>query len=714
MIDLSGVKHNPYVEQITELLCNRTQNLDKGFYRVEAAFFLTKMASTMRANIRTKDRGDIPVNMYAIMLATSGYGKGHSISIVENELINGFKKRFAEDVLPVAVSEALTRRAVERAVKNGTEPEDELSSLEKEYATGGEFIFTFDSGTVPAIKQYRHNLLLSECGAITLQIDEIGSNLINSAEVLTLFLELFDLGIVKQKLIKNTAENKRTKEIDGRTPGNMLLFGTPSALLDGGQVEEQFQSFLGTGYGRRCFFAHGIQRKSLDDRTPAEIFAKLIQKGNSAAVQKINMDFEKLADPAKLNWTMTMEDDVAIKLLEYKLNCEKAAEKLPEHAEIRKAELMHRYFKALKLAGAYAFCDQSPEVEMEHLLQAILLTEESGQAFDQIMNREKPYEKLAKFLASEPRDVTHTDLMEALPFYGRSNAVRTEMMNLAIAWGYRNNIIIKRTFVDTVEFFKAETLKETKLEELFVSVSDHMAYNYESYLVPFEDLDKLVQLEDHHWCTHGFLQNHRLEDKVIPGFNIVVLDVDGGTTIEMAHELLKEYTHVIYTTKRHTPDAHRFRILLPMNYHLELDKDEYKEFMASIVDWLPFKIDEEANQRSRKWLTHPGGEYIKHEGEHLLDARDFIPRTSRNETRVQQQLSLGSLDNLERWFVSRMVPGDRNNQMHRYAMTLVDMGLTLEEVRQKVLAFNKGIKPSLDEEELNTTVLASVANKYPH
>ena len=84
------------------------------------------------------------------------------------------------------------------------------------------------------MKQLRHKLLLANCGSINLQIDEIGSNLIGSVDVLTLFLELYDQGIVKQKLTKNTAENQRGEELDGKTPTNMLLFGTPAKLLDGG------------------------------------------------------------------------------------------------------------------------------------------------------------------------------------------------------------------------------------------------------------------------------------------------------------------------------------------------------------------------------------------------------------------------------------------------------------------------------------------------
>ncbi len=72
MIDLTGVNHHPAIEEIVDVLCNKTQNTDKGFFRTEVAYFLGKMASIMRATIVTKDRGDIPVNIYALALATSG------------------------------------------------------------------------------------------------------------------------------------------------------------------------------------------------------------------------------------------------------------------------------------------------------------------------------------------------------------------------------------------------------------------------------------------------------------------------------------------------------------------------------------------------------------------------------------------------------------------------------------------------------------------
>lgn len=71
-MDLSNIKHNPCLEELTDLICRKTQNTDKGFYRVEVAYFLSKLAASMRASIDSADKGDIPINCYAIALATSG------------------------------------------------------------------------------------------------------------------------------------------------------------------------------------------------------------------------------------------------------------------------------------------------------------------------------------------------------------------------------------------------------------------------------------------------------------------------------------------------------------------------------------------------------------------------------------------------------------------------------------------------------------------
>lgn len=712
-MDLTKVKDAPVIEEIVDVLCNKTQNTDRGFYKVEVAYFLAKMASAMRASIMTKDRGKVPINIYALCLASSGFGKGHSVNIMENDLIKGFKRRFLDETMPSISEDHLTAMAQDRSIRNNTTEEVEMDILNAEYKRLGAYPFTFDSGTTPAVKQLRDKLLLANCGSINLQIDEIGSNLIGSTEVLNVFLELYDQGLVKQKLTKNTQDNIRSDDRDGSTPTNMLLFGTPVKLLDGGQTEDMFYSFLEVGYARRCLFGIGkLDKKALYSMDPAQIFARLTDPSNTAIVNKWSQHFFNLADPAKFNWQMTISDQTSINLIQYKSECERLADALPEHEEIKKAELSHRYFKALKLAGALAFVDESPEVTDTHLYQAIKLVEESGDAFGSILTREKAYMKLAKYIANSKSEVTHADLTEALPFYKSGVAARNEMMSLATAWGYKNCIVIKKSLVDGIEFFKGETLQQTNLDKMILSWSNDLAYNYQPEEGPWDQLKVLFQGTGLNWCNHRFKDGHRCNTEVLPGFNMIVVDVDGTTTINTVKELFKSYKYILYTTKRHqTEGKDRFRLVFPINYVLKLSVDEYKEFMNNIFKWLPFETDECANQASKKWSSYDGGQYFQNDGD-ILDALKFIPGTSRNDQYKKEMAKIEDLGNLERWFAAQMSEGNRNNNMFKYGMALVDSGLTFEEVSSQIKKFNKQLSNPLPEEELEKSVLVTIAKKF--
>lgn len=717
--------HHPAIEDIVEVICNKTQNTDKGFFRVTTAFFLSKMAAAMRAVVVTKDRGEIPVNTYALCLGTSGFGKGHSVFILENELLSGFKKRFLEDTLPVVLEASLWDFANSKAAKSQTDPQDEFDKATKivKGLVGEGYPFTFDSGTAPAVKQLSDFLKFAKIGSINLQIDEIGSNLEGNTEILNVFLELFDQGLTKMKLIKTSNENKRVNPPDGKTPTNMLLFGTDDRLFDGGTVENAFYSFLETGYARRCLFAQGRQdRKAFHTMTAEEIYYRNIDPTNSDVINKWEEQFSKLADESMYNWQIAVEDEIGIKLLEYKIHCELLAEKMKDHEAIRKAEMSHRYFKTLKLAGAFAFLDQSVEVTLTHLVQAVKLVEESGAAFQVLLTREKPYVKLAKYIADIEIPVTHADLLEALSFYKSSQAGRNEMMNLAIAWGYPRHIVIKKSFVDGIEFFEGDSLKQTNLDDLSISVSSHFAYDYSSATITFADLEQLAVMGDDNgnpmnWCNHSFTNEHRSDENTIPGFDMIVIDVDGGLTRNVVHELLSDYKFMTYTTKRHGVDGQdRFRLVIPINYFLKLTGEEYKEFINSFLEWLPFCIDGvddvASNQRSKKWLTNPSAICHTNTEGALLDVLPFIPRTTRNEQYKMEIQQVQSMDNLERWFAQRIATGNRNNNMIKFAFALVDSGFTLQEVNDSVYAFNKKLNNPLPDLELASTIMRSVAQRY--
>lgn len=706
MLPVNQMPYHPTAEQLVQILCNRTQNTEPLFFRVLVGYYFAVVASQMRCIIGTPDRGDIPVNVYALNLSPSGTGKGHSTSIIEDEVIHQFRDRFLEETFPLLAERNLPVLANKRAVRKNSDPDEELIRVHKEFEQLGSLLFSFDSGTSPAVKQMRHKLLMADAGAVNLEIDEIGLNLVGNTEVLTVFLELYDKGKVKTKLVKSTSDNSRFEEIKGTTPTNMMLFGTPSKLFDGAATEQALYSMLDTGYARRCLFGYLKGASKNLDLTPEQVYELQTSQQTNQFLEELADKLERLADIINANKRLVMSRDTSLELIQYKLLCEKQADAMPEHDEIRKAELSHRYFKALKLAGAYAFVDDSPELTMGHLHNAIRLVEDSGAAFGQMLSRDRPYVKLAKYLAAIGKEVTQADLVEDLPYYKGSSSQKQEMLTLATAYGYKNNIIIKKAFNDGIEFLRGESLKETDLAKMIVSYSSDMTTGYNNETAPFDKLHLLTQAPGMHWINHHLKGGYRNEDNAEPGFNLLVIDVDGTCNLNTAKLLLKDYKALYYTTKSHTDQNHRFRIILPTNYELKMDAKDYKEFYNNVLQWLPFDADPSCAHRCKKWLTHPGHhEYT--EGE-VFDVLPFIPKTSKNEERKQRFDSQQSLDNLERWVINNTGDGNRNNMLMKYAFILVDSNFDFDGIRSRVVALNDKLPDKLEEVEIMSSIMVTV------
>ena len=706
-VDVSNVSHHPLLERVVDYINIKTQNHDKEFFRVMVAYYFSKLAGSMWANIITKDRGIIPVNGYAIALANSGYSKGHSIALIEN-LIEGFRSVFSEETMPLLADVTLRKLASQRAGQKGTEEQAELELVTKEYESGGEVPFTFDSATVPAIKQLRSRILMTGAGALNLQIDELSLNLLGSTEPLTAYLELYDVGKVNTKLTKNTAESKRVRDMHGRTPSNLLLFGTPLKVFDGSITETQFNDMLEMGYARRCLFAFALTKPKKLDKAPEQVFIELTSPSSQSSENSLKSHFLALADIKFHNWNITLPDNSAILLIRYKMYCEQLAGQMPEHRGIEAAEVSHRYFKALKLAGALAFVNLDSEITEITLKQAIKLVEESGKAFEAIRTREKNYVRLAKFIASNGHEVTQADLVEQLPYFKGTTAVRGEMMQLATAWGFNNHIIITKRNVGGIELFSGEKLKETDPDKLIISYSNDLAYDYEAAKCKVDQLPILAATPDIHWCNHAFKENHRLEANAIPEFNLVVIDVDGGFKAQTAHELLRDYVHMIYTTKRSTDSDNRFRIVMPISHILKLNADDYRQLMDNLLKWLPFNADTATNQRSRKWLSNPSGSVLLNTTGALLDVLPFIPRISQDTL----SFKVNDSNRLEGWFLASVEKLGRNNAMLRYGFTLVDTGHALIDVNKAILELNAKLPDPLKQTEIESTIFKTIAQRY--
>lgn len=710
MSDYSNYQHHPLSEKLVNAICERVGTTEKSFFRVHVAYYLSVVAASMQARILMPNNTYQSINFYGLNLAPSGFGKGYSTHLLEDYVVNEFVENFTEHTFSVASELNLPQIAIKRAARKNLDYDDVLKKLEAEYARLGPYVSSFDAATTPAVEQLRNKILMAKLGSINLQIDEIGSNLTSNTDALNMFLELFD-GTTKNKLIKNTNDSLRGEELKGVTPTNMMLFGVPNSLLDGGKTQEQFLHFISTGYGRRCFFSFIPEdyEEQLDILTPEEQY-ELIDKGTSTdTFEELSNYLGNFANIINASKTILLPKDTSLLFFQYKNDCLLRAKKITSNSELIKIELKQRYYKALKLAGVYAFIDQSPEVTVQHLENAILLAENSGEAFNNIINREEGYVRLAKYLSRSIEDLTRVDLLEQLPSFKGTKQQQDELITRAVEWGYKNSVVIKKSYINGIEFLKGETLTATNLDKIRVSYSRDIVNNYLNEEVPFNKLYQLTQSSGYHWTNHLLISGYRNDESCIPGFNAVVIDVDTDISLSTAKDLLKEYKALYYTTKRHTPENNRFRIILPTNYTLNLDKEDFKQFMRNVFEWLPFTSDEETGQRSRKWLSHQN--HYEYTDGKLLDVLPFIPRTSKNEERKRQFTDLQSLNNLERWFIQNTGNGNRNNQLLKYALVLVDNGYTYEQIQESVLTLNDKLADKLDVLDICKTIMVTVKKR---
>lgn len=710
MKDLSQINYHPISEEIVNILSKKTLKKNHQFFRVQVAYYLGKMASMMRCYVQTSISAPVPVNIYAINLAPSGSGKGHSTNIIENEIIKGFQDAFMGTTFEEIASTNLAILACERAAKNNLDPDEVKKKLESEYQKSGHMLFSFDSATPAAIKQLRHKLLMAGCGSICLEIDEIGSNLLGNTDVINTFLELYDVGVLKPKLVKNTTENTRNEELTGQTPTNTLWYGTPNKLMDSDKVEEALNSFFETGYARRCLIGYTKHNEKYMGLTPQETIDMMNDPALNTTAQNISSMFSRLADPSNFGRVITLSRTVEELLIEYKTSCELLSEDMKDHEEMRKSEMAHRYFKVLKLAGAYAFIDGTPNITEDQLYAAIKLVEDSGENFKRLLSRDKSYVKVAKYIADIGTQITYADMAEDLPFFPKTNTQIQTLMNLAIAWGYKNNIIIKKSFDAGIEFLSGETIKETNLDKMLISYSNDIAEGYIKREVKFFGMKSFLMHNSMHFITHALKTDKRTEENIISGFNILVLDVDGTSSLATAQLLLKDHLYIMYTTKSHSPAGDRFRILLPMSHTLKLEAAEYKEFMDNIFQWLPFDVDTSTSQRSRKWRTWNGNYFENKTGE-LFNVLPFIPKTSQNEERKKRILDTQSLTNLERWFVDKTGNGNRNHQLLKYALLLVDQGYDYHATLSGVQSLNSKLQDPISDTELLQTIMTTASKR---
>jgi len=713
--------YHPLLEEIVNGIKTKTNVNDSHFFRIMTIYKIAQMISSMRVTVSYEGGQNLPLSIFVLALAGSGFSKGFSMGILQDEVFNGFYEKYKilyEDRKDLRLSVLAQELEMEKNISL----ESAEAQINKKFSKFPKFIYSAGSATTEGIRGLMSAFDMVGIGSVNLEIDEIGDQLAANEEALDILMIPYDKGGMKNKLRQTNSQ----EDIDGGVPTNLCMFGTPVRLLDGSKTEERFMSYLVTGYGRRLLYAYGdIKALKGKTKTAEERYDELVALNNSSIFENISKKLEQYADKNLIGQNVVLTKEANVLLLSYQNYCTNLAEQFKETQILQTAEMIHRYFRVLKLAGLFAVLDLKTTVEIEHIKYGITLAEDSGKSFNRMNKKEKQHVVIAKYLLDSDEPITITDMIDDLPFFRGSESARRDLLALAKDWGYKNQILItEKVNTNNITFYSGEKMLDTNLEKIRCSFSKHQAYNYKPIEGKWSDYESLLK-SDFNYCVHHFgektmldengeenlIKGYRTEECVIEGFNLIVIDVDDGLPIEITQSILEEYEYMIGTTKSHTEENHRYRILLPMKNLIKLNPEEFKKFMENVFNFLPFALNPDTSTKdiTRKWAGNTKALVYKNEGK-LIDPINFIDGTNEEKQMKNSISKYSNLDKLERWII--LNTEGRNNALIKIGLLHIDSGKTIDEAMIMVESVNSKFEEPLSEKEINNTVLKTVTKKY--
>jgi hypothetical protein len=95
----------------------------------------------------------------------------------------------------------------------------------------------------------------------------------------------------------------------------------------------------------------------------------------------------------------------------------------------------------------------------------------------------------------------------------------------------------------------------------------------------------------------GALEGGRRALAAVERMSLLSLDIEGGPTTQEAHEAFSPWHHVVYTSWRHEPEAHRFRLVLPLAQ--DVSCEAYRALWSWAAARMGRGVDPQAKDPSR-------------------------------------------------------------------------------------------------------------------
>lgn len=466
-----------------------------------------------------------------------------------------------------------------------------------------------------------------------------------------------------------------------------------------------------------------------------------------------------------LDFEFNLNSQADLCLAEYSLKCSELANKYIQNGttfSVKCAdEIESRYLKALRVAALSSFYkfDNKRVIDVDDVEYAISVVEKSGEHYKEISKPTIIADNVCKILEkfNEKMTVKQLEEFEAIPL-GMQKPRLNDLFDRCKELMYERNNIFRRSEVNIPQVW-IEKLKETEQEIAHITYSTEEAMsdtNMEAISIPIYDILKIPNVKK--ISQGGFTNNHRCIDNVLELGNVFIYDVDDGDklSIRQAIDRLSGLCGIIYPTKNNnkpkeinikTKDGtkkiikkcERYRIILLSKYSFlygenkKVAEEEFKEIYDMVAKHYGIPYDPACKDISRfVWIPEEAktdivikkgrlsepGEGVK------IDIRYFIKDLKlHHELNNKANLfnstkywkSIGVKKILEQCIKNSIITGNRNTSLLIMALSLKDVGLGFDEIKEYVYDVDsKFPNGSINDEagnEIEMTILSTLKKR---
>ena len=276
------------------------------------------------------------------------------------------------------------------------------------------------------------------------------------------------------------------------------------------------------------------------------------------------------------------------------------------------------------------------------------------------------------------------------------------------------------------------------MKKVFISFSEHITENFKSINIPFEKICDLVKSK-FNYSAGLFKDNYRNSDNYMNFSDLIILDIDDGLTIDEAKKVFMQFDYIIATTKSHQKEKNnkvcdRFRVILPTDKSIHLNKLEYSKMMEEVYQDYPF-VDTVCKDASRFYFPSKDSEVYLHNGfcnfywedyhdkaiKKSIENEDNQRRKRQLEKTFSNKLEYGNGEKIDYIrnilgtekllklikYDEKYISGQRNKTLYSYGRYFLDLGFDNEETKDILLWINNQ-GDSIPEDEIYRTVFKSL------